>query len=106
MRTGAGELRFPLHWAATAEMSFVASPAEYRNALEAAGFEIIKLRDRGDFARAFFRQVVARAAEEGGPPPLGIHLLMKSDVAQKLENIVHILETGVVAPVELICRAG
>ena len=42
MRTGEGELRFPLPFAATPETSFVARPAEYRRALAAAGFEIAR----------------------------------------------------------------
>jgi ubiquinone/menaquinone biosynthesis C-methylase UbiE len=102
MRVGDGELRFPVPWSATPETSFVVSPAGYRTALEAAGFDIVKERDRGDFAREFFRQVVARSAENGGPPPLGTHILMKTDVPQKLANIVGNLEAGVMAPVELI----
>jgi ubiquinone/menaquinone biosynthesis C-methylase UbiE len=106
MRTGAGELRFPLHWAATPETSFVVGAAEYRRALTAAGFDVVKERERGDFARAFFRQVAARAAEQGGPPPLGIHILLKRDAPQKLANIMRHLESGTIAPVELICRAG
>jgi ubiquinone/menaquinone biosynthesis C-methylase UbiE len=105
MRTGPGELGFPLHWATTATTSFVASPAAYRDALEAAGFAIVTEREHGDFARAFFREVVARAAQAGGPPPLGLHLLLKTEVAQKLTNLVRGLENRAIAPVELICRA-
>lgn len=70
-----------------------------------AGFDIVKERDRGDFAREFFRQAAARAAEAGGPPPLGIHLLMKSDVAQKRANVMANLEKGLIAPIEMICHA-
>jgi ubiquinone/menaquinone biosynthesis C-methylase UbiE len=105
MRAGEGELRFPVHWAASPEMSFVVGAAEYRRALEAAGFEIRKERDRSDFARESFRQVMARAAEAGGPPPLGVHLLMKSDVPQKLANVMSNLDRGLIAPTEVICRA-
>jgi ubiquinone/menaquinone biosynthesis C-methylase UbiE len=105
MRTGEGQLRFPLHWATVPETSFVVSPADYRDALQAAGFAIVTERDRGDYARAFFREVVARTAEAGGPPPLGIHILMKTDVPQKLANVVHNIEEGLIAPVEIICRA-
>jgi ubiquinone/menaquinone biosynthesis C-methylase UbiE len=105
MRTGEGELRFPLHWATTSATSFVVGTAEYRRALDAAGFDIVKERDRGDFAREFFRQVMTRAAQNGGPPPLGIHILMKGDVEQKVGNFVSALEGGVVAPRELIGRA-
>jgi ubiquinone/menaquinone biosynthesis C-methylase UbiE len=105
MQTGEGELSFPVHWAASAHTSFVASPEDYRRALEAAGFQVQRQRDRRAFAREFFRQVAARAAEDGAPPPLGIHLLMKDDVAQKLANVIGNLEQGLIAPIELICRA-
>jgi ubiquinone/menaquinone biosynthesis C-methylase UbiE len=105
MRTGEGELSFPVHWAATAETSFVASAAEYREALEAAAFEIRAERDRREFARAFFREAQARAAAGGGPPPLGVHILMKGDVPQKLANVIANVENGLIAPIELICRA-
>jgi ubiquinone/menaquinone biosynthesis C-methylase UbiE len=105
MRTGDGTLAFPLHWAASSETSFVVSPADYRSGLEAAGFAIVKERDRVDFAREFFRQVKARMAETGGPPPLGIHLLMKSDVPAKIANYVSNLEAGLIAPSELIAEA-
>lgn len=105
MRTGDGPLSFPVHWAATPETSFVVSAAAYRQALEAAGFEVAKERDRREFAREFFRQVVARNTEMGGPPPLGIHLLMKTDVPQKVANVISNLENGLIAPVELVSRA-
>ena len=105
MRAGEGTLAYPVHWAADARTSFVASPSEYRRGLEAAGFDIVRERDRSDFAREFFRQVAARAAEADGPPPLGLHLLMKSDVPQKLANVMGNLERGLIAPTELICRA-
>lgn len=105
MRTGDGTLRFPLHWATTAATSFVVDAAAYRGALDKAGFDIVKERDRSAFAREAFRQAVARAAGPGGPPPLGIHILMKTDVAQKLANVVDAIETGTIAPVEIVCRA-
>jgi ubiquinone/menaquinone biosynthesis C-methylase UbiE len=106
MRAADGDLDYPVHWAATSRTSFVASPDEYRSGLKGAGFEIIKERDRSDFARAFFRQVAARLAESGGPQPLGIHLLMKRDVPAKLSNVMVNLEKGLIAPTELICRAA
>ena len=105
MRTGDGALTFPMHWSATPETSFVVAPCEYRQALEGAGFEVVKERNRREFAREFFRQVVARIGEMGGPPPLGIHLLMKTQVAEKLANVVEGVEQGVIAPVEMVARA-
>lgn len=103
MKTGEGELSFPLHWANTAQTSFVDSVAAYRRALEAGGFEVVKERNRREFARQAFGEAQARAA--AGPSPLGLHILMKTDVAQKLANVVANLERGLIAPVELVCRA-
>jgi SAM-dependent methyltransferase len=79
MMTGKGELTFPLPCAQTAETSFIVDLQDYRQGLEAAGFEVEKERDRLDVARAFFRQEMAHAAVSNGPPPVGIHLLLKED---------------------------
>lgn len=105
MRTGEGELSFPVHWAAGSQTSFVIWPEDYRRALDAAGFQVRKQRDRRAFAREFFRQVAARAAEDGAPPPLGVHLLMKNDVPLKITNVMRNLEQGLIAPVELVWQA-
>jgi SAM-dependent methyltransferase len=40
MRTGEEEPDYPVAWAASAATSFLATPADYRHALEAAGFAI------------------------------------------------------------------
>jgi ubiquinone/menaquinone biosynthesis C-methylase UbiE len=105
MRAAPGELSFPVHWATGPETSFLATPREYRRALAGAGFEICQERDRSAFAVEFFRQVVARAAEAGGPPPLGTHLLIGPDAPQKLANVMCNLDQGLIAPVEIVCRA-
>lgn len=103
MRTGEGELTFPVPWAPDPETSFVSEPAAYRSLLEAAGFEVIEERNLRDFAVDFFRQARARAAQGG--PTLGVHLLIKSEFARKMGNVVGNLERGLISPVELICRA-
>lgn len=105
MRAADGELAYPVPWAASEETSFVESAAEYRRGLEAAGFEIVRERDRSGFAGRFFAEVMARVARAGGPPPLGTHLLMKGNAAEKLANVVVSLENGLIAPTELVCRA-
>jgi SAM-dependent methyltransferase len=103
--TGNGELGFPLPCALTPETAFIVGVADYRRALDAAGFQIEKERDRLDVARAFFRLEMARAAEGGGPPPLGIHILLKQEAPRIFANVVSLFERGVLAPVELFCRA-
>jgi hypothetical protein len=42
--------------------------------------------------------------EAGGPPPLGLHLVMGADSRLKIGNMMANIELGVIAPVELIAR--
>jgi len=104
MRVGDGELTYPVPWATTAESSAVASPAQYREALQAAGLSVIAERNRRDFAVAFYDQLRARTAAAGGPPPLGIHILMGRSTPDKVQNMIQNVSNGRLAPVELIAR--
>jgi hypothetical protein len=103
--TGRGELDFPLPCALTPETAFVVGMSDYHRALKAAGFEIEKERNRLDVAREFFRREMAHAAQRGGPPPLGIHLLLKQEAPRIFANVVSVFDKGIVAPCELVCRA-
>jgi ubiquinone/menaquinone biosynthesis C-methylase UbiE len=104
MRTGTGELTYPVPWAATEASSAVATPDQYREALEQAGFQVMAQRDRRDFALAFFDQLRARTAAAGGPPPLGLHILMGKTAPEKVQNMIANISRGCIAPVELIAR--
>jgi SAM-dependent methyltransferase len=104
MRTGEGELTFPVPWATTVSSSAVESPEHYRDALRGAGFELIASLDRRDFAITFFEQLRARTMAAGGPPPLGLHILMGRNAPDKIQNMRANIAKGVIAPVELIAR--
>ncbi|QWG17653.1 methyltransferase domain-containing protein [Bradyrhizobium sediminis] len=104
MKVGDGELTYPVPWATTATSSAVAKPAQYREALEAAGFSVIAERNRRDFALAFFDQLRARTAAADGPPPLGLHILMGRNTPDKVQNMIQNISNGRIAPVELIAR--
>ena len=106
MRIGDGELTYPVPWATTATSSAVAEPGQYRRALEAAGFVVIAERNRRDFALAFFEQLRAKTAKAGGPPPLGLHILMGGNTPEKIQNMIQNISDGRIAPVELIARKG
>ena len=105
MREQDGEIIFPVPWATVAATSFVESPSTYRRLLEAAGFEIMMERSRRDFAVEFFQQMRRRTAESGGPPPLGLQILMGASAPEKVANMITNLESGVVGPTEIIARA-
>ena len=106
MRIDDGELTYPVPWATTAASSAVAKPAQYRAALQAAGFSVVAERNRRDFALAFFDQLRARTAAAGGPPPLGLHILMGRNTPDKVQNMIENISNGRIAPVELLARKG
>jgi ubiquinone/menaquinone biosynthesis C-methylase UbiE len=103
MRLADGELSFPVPWASGPESSFVADAASYRRLLAAAGFEVLKERDRRDFALEVFAQMRARGAS-AGPGPLGLHIVMGANAGQKVKNMIGDISAGLIAPTELICR--
>ena len=103
MRVGDGERTYPVPWATTATSSAIAKPA-HREALQAAGFSVVAERNRRDFALAFFDQLRAKTAAAGGPPPLGLHILMGRNTPDKVQNMIQNISNGRIAPVELLAR--
>ena len=104
MQTGEGDLTFPVPWATTEATSAVAAPEHYKAHLESAGFTIVAERNRRDFALEFFDRLRARTQAAGGPPPLGLHVLMGHDAPEKLQNMISNISAGRIAPVELIVQ--
>jgi hypothetical protein len=74
--------------------------------LEQAGFLVQVERSRRDFAIDFFRRMRAGAAAIGGPPPLGLHILMGASARQKVTNVLSNLEAGLIAPTEMISQTA
>ena len=103
MRAGEGVLKFPLPWALSPETSFVASPEEYRQALQAAGFGIDHQRGRRQFAIEFMQRMMTRAASER--PVLGVHLLMGEQTGAILQNVMAAIASGLLEPIELVAIA-
>ena len=44
------------------------------------------------------------SANGGGPPPLGLHLILGQDAPLKITNMIDAIAAGTIAPVEIICR--
>lgn len=105
MRLSDGDLSYPVPWASGAESSFVVDSATYRRLLIAEGFEVLRERDRRDFALATFQQMRAKAAGAGAPA-LGLHIVMGAGAAAKVRNMIANVSAGLIAPTELICRAA
>ena len=104
MRTSDDPLVYPVPWATLPETSALGSPQDYRKALADSGFEMANERDRRDFAAAFFAALRKRTDVAGGPPPLGLHILLGETAAIKIRNMVDNVTAGRDAPVEMIAR--
>ena len=104
LRVGDGVMRYPVPWALSEETSFVRTAKDYRDGLQAAGFQIAQERGRGAFSIAFTERVMARMAQ-GGAPALGLHLLMGEKAPMMMRNILGMMKEGVLEPVEFHARA-
>jgi ubiquinone/menaquinone biosynthesis C-methylase UbiE len=104
MRIDAGELVYPVPWANDDSISRLAKPAQYRQALSEAGFDIGAENNRREFAIDFFARLRQRIAAGGRPPPLGLHTLLKESTKEKVNNMIDNIAAGYIAPVELIVK--
>jgi SAM-dependent methyltransferase len=104
LRTGAGEITYPVPWALSEEASFVVEARSYREALQEAGFRVQRENGRRAYGIDFAERMIARAAQ-GERPVLGTHLLMGDLAPVMLKNVLAMMKQGVLEPVELYARA-
>ncbi len=78
---------YPAPWAEDESMSSLATETEARSAMAKAGLEIDRWTGKDEQSIEFFAKVFA-VLEADGPPPIGIHLLMKDNARDKLRNYV------------------
>ena len=99
-----GVFSYPVPWASDQGANFIETPATYRALLTAEGFDLVKERNRRDFAMETYRALLARNARAGGPSKFGLQIVMGANAAQKVGNMFSLIERGVIVPVEMICR--
>ena len=106
MRGNDGIFSYPVPWASGEETNFIETPATYRALLSAEGFEVIKERDRTDFALGFLQSVASQGAR--GPRPLQVRFADRDGPKspQKAANMIGLVERGTVRPTLMICRRG
>jgi SAM-dependent methyltransferase len=105
MRVADGDIPHPMPWAATAETSFVETPETYRRLLATAGFAVGDPIDRSAQVLAIGRAMRERAARTG-VPPLGLHVLIGPASRERMGNVMRALESGTIAPVQMMARAA
>jgi MPBQ/MSBQ methyltransferase len=86
-------VHFPVPWARDPETSFLVTPDELRELLQASGFTIERWDDTTDIARTWFTHV-AKKIQATGLPPLGFHVLMGQDFPAMAQNQRRNLEEG------------
>lgn len=104
MRTNDQPLSYPAPWAASAKTSFLKSPEDMRKLLHDAGFSLDYEENRGAMAKAFFQKAAAGSAGSGGPPPLGVHIVLGAEAPLKIKNTMENITAGRMAPVIMIAR--
>lgn len=105
MRIAEGEISYPTPWAASVKTSFVETARTYRDLLTEAGFFIESEQSRRDQALEIWHEM-REHREKHGPPALGLHILMGPQAPRRLGNVISALEQGVIAPVQILARAG
>jgi SAM-dependent methyltransferase len=97
-------LDYPTPWAATASTSFLATPEETRNGLEAAGFEIVQFRETTEAVKAYGARSRAMV-DRGEKPPHRAVQLMHGDIAPlAMKNTARGVAEGSIIPVEIFSR--
>jgi len=104
MQINHGELIYPVPWATENSTSKLGTPDQYQQALNQAGFKVIKVNNRHDFALEIFKRARTKAGADGVPTALGLHTLMQESAAVKTRNMINNIKAGLVAPVEVIAQ--
>ena len=92
---------FPVPWAEAESQSFLCSAERVRETLESLGFRVEQWECVSKASSEWFQKAVARLSE-GGPPPLGIHLLMKNTAPEKLRSLARNLEADSVRVLQAV----
>jgi MPBQ/MSBQ methyltransferase len=94
-------LRFPVPWAADASINHLIGVADLQALLSNCGFSTVRWEDKTDASVDFFQTVLARVQAEGWTP-LGLHLLMGDNAADKFGNMFRNLQEDRVRVVQAV----
>jgi SAM-dependent methyltransferase len=95
-------LDFPTPWALTESTSFLATPEETRRGLEAAGFEIIRMRETTEAVIAFGERSRAMVERGDKPPHRAVQLIHGEIAKVAMQNTARGVKEGRVVPVEIL----
>jgi ubiquinone/menaquinone biosynthesis C-methylase UbiE len=94
-------IHFPVPWAHGPEISFLRPPEEVRALIANVGFEESAWIDETTSAIRWFRERLAAAdAASGELPPLGLHLVLGTNLGQMFRNLARNLQENRVVVVQ------
>ncbi|MFQ5759641.1 MAG: class I SAM-dependent methyltransferase [Acidiferrobacterales bacterium] len=98
-----GEPHFPVPWAEESAISFLEKPTSLRAILNNAGLKTLDWEDKSQHSLEWFKAVIEKT-KESGPPPLGLHLLMRETAQTKFENVIRNLRENRVVVVQVVAE--
>ena len=97
-------LDYPTPWAATAESSFLSTPEETKQGLEAGGFEIVDFRETAEEVKAWGARSKALVDAGGKPPHRAVQLIHGDKALPAMRNSSRGVAEGRIVPIEVLCR--
>jgi len=97
-------LDYPTPWAASANTSFLCTPAQTRRGLEAAGFEVVQFRDTAAEAKAFGARSRTMVDRGEKPPHRAVQLIHGEIAPLAIRNSVRGVAEARIIPLEILCR--
>ena len=98
------DIQYPLPWASVAHNSHLSTLVEYQQALTTAGFEIVKVNNRREFALDFFDEQAEKIKLQGIKPVLSLHTLIQDNGKEKFKNLIQQIKANAIAPIEIIVK--
>lgn len=99
-----GSLDYPTPWAQTAESSFLVTPSETGEVLEASGFTDLKSRDTAKESLAFGARSRAMVERGEKPPYRAVQLIHGDLAAEAIANSSRGIVEARIIPIEVFCR--
>ena len=100
-RGAAGDVAYPMPWAATATTSFLSTPDDTRRELGSAGFEVEQVK--GPAARGRFRGAVASPGRTWRKAALsGQRIDPRRHRGYDVANVARVYKDGCLVPIEVV----
>ncbi len=99
-----GAVRYPVPWARTPEISFLATPDKMKDLLRAAGFRILEIQDSTAESLSWYENMQTRM-RDGAAMPVTFQTFLGKDFPMMVRNLIRNLGERRIRTVSYICEA-